>query len=66
MIGLGTRLRKLREEHKLSETEVADYIGITQSAYSRKESDQSEFKASELIKLAELYKLPIQIGRAHV
>jgi transcriptional regulator with XRE-family HTH domain len=57
---LGTKLRQLRNEHKLSQDEVAEYIGIAQSAYNRKESDQSQFKANELFKLAELYKVPIE------
>jgi len=60
MIGIGTKLRQLRDGQKLSQSEVANYIGITQSAYNRKESDQTEVKANELFKLAELYKIPIQ------
>ena len=57
---IGTKLRQLRDDHKLSQTEVADFIGITQSAYNRKESEQTEFKATEIFKLAELYKIPVQ------
>ena len=47
---IGTKLRQLRDDHKLSQTEVADFIGITQSAYNRKESEQTEFKATEIFK----------------
>lgn len=30
-----TKLKKLREEKKLSQKEIADILGITQQAYSR-------------------------------
>jgi transcriptional regulator with XRE-family HTH domain len=60
MIQLGTKLRQLREEHRLSQEEVATFLGITQSAYNKKESNQSEIKANEVFKIAELYKIAIQ------
>ena len=32
------RLRELREDHDLSQTDIANYLGCSQSVYSRYES----------------------------
>ena len=50
------RLRDLREDHDLSQQQVADYLGMKQSQYSRYERGHRGIPTDVLIKLAELYK----------
>ncbi|MCL2290014.1 MAG: helix-turn-helix domain-containing protein [Bacteroidetes bacterium] len=37
---LGTKLLKLRREANLSQAEIADFLGVSQNAYNRWESDK--------------------------
>ena len=53
----GTKLHKLREKSRVSQQEVADFIGVGQNTYSRWESDLSTFKIEYLPKLAEAFKV---------
>jgi len=53
----GTKLHKLREKSRLSQQEVADFIGVGQNTYSRWESDLSTFKIEYLPKLSEAFKV---------
>jgi len=53
----GTKLHKLRERNRLSQQEIADFIGVSQNTYSRWESDLSTFKIEYLPKLAEVFKV---------
>jgi len=53
----GTKLHKLREKSRLSQQEVADFIGVSQNTYIRWESDLSTFKIEYLPKLAEAFKV---------
>ncbi|WP_435354242.1 helix-turn-helix domain-containing protein [Emticicia sp. SJ17W-69] len=55
----GTKLRKIRLEKGLSQTAVANSIGLDQSTYSRIESDLSEPKAGVLMKIAKFYEVEI-------
>jgi len=50
------RLRDLREDNDLSQQQVADYLGMKQSQYSRYECGYRDIPTDMLIKLAELYK----------
>ena len=49
------RLRALREDHDLSQTDIADYLGCIQSVYSRYESGERILPVDVLIKLAKRY-----------
>ena len=49
------RLRELREDHDLSQTDIADYLGCSQSVYSRYESGERILPVDVLIKLAKYY-----------
>ena len=49
------RLRELREDHDLSQTDIADYLGCSQSVYSRYESGERILPVDVLIKLAKRY-----------
>lgn len=49
------RLRDLREDHDMKQSEVAEYLGIQQTVYSRYERGFQSIPVEHLIKLADLY-----------
>lgn len=51
------RLRALREDNDLTQTEVADYLGTSQTMYARYERRASELPIRHLIRLCALYNI---------
>ncbi len=51
------RLRALREDNDLTQTEVADYLGTSQTMYARYERRASELPIRHLIRLCTLYNI---------
>jgi len=49
---LGQKIKKLRELRNLTQTHMADELGLTQSAYSKLELGESEITFSRLEKIA--------------
>ena len=49
------RLRDLREDKDLTQTDVAEYLGIQQTVYSRYERGYQTIPVEHLIKLADFY-----------
>lgn len=49
------RLKDLREDHDLSQQQVADYLGMKQPQYSRYERGLRDLPTDVLIRLAKLY-----------
>lgn len=58
---LSKMLKELRKEHKLTQTEIAKKINISQRAYSFYENGEREPSIETLINIAELYQIPIDI-----
>ena len=50
------RIRDLREDHDLTQKEVAAYLRIKQNTYSQYENGQRQLPLECLIALAKLYK----------
>ena len=50
------RIRDLREDHNLTQAEVAKYLNIKQNTYSQYENGQRQLPLSCLIALAKFYK----------
>ena len=50
------RLKDLREDHDLSQQQIADYLGMKQPQYSRYERGLRDIPTDVLIRLAKLYK----------
>ena len=50
------RIKDLREDHDLTQTQVAEYLGMKQSQYSRYERGIRDIPTDILIRLAFLYK----------
>lgn len=49
------RLRDLREDHDLKQSDVAQYLGIVQTVYSRYERGFQTIPIEHLLRLADLY-----------
>lgn len=49
------RLRELRTDNDLSQEQIANYLGIKQTVYSRYETGKNDMKIEYLIKLANYY-----------
>lgn len=49
------RIKDLREENQLKQRQVADYLGISQQAYSYYELDKRELPSRHVVNLAKLY-----------
>lgn len=49
------RLKDLREDHDLSQRQVAEYLNMKQPQYSRYERGQRDIPTDVLIRLAKLY-----------
>ena len=52
---VGQRLKELRELHKFTQNQLADYLGFKQPQITKLENDNRTLKSSSLNKLCELY-----------
>ena len=59
------RIRDLREDHDLSQKEIADYLSCDQSLYSKYERGERDIPLSAVCKLADYYKTSVDylVGR---
>lgn len=53
------RLRDLREDHDLSQMQIANYLGIQQTVYSRYERGFQTIPLEHLIRLADYYNVSL-------
>ena len=53
------RLRDLREDHDLTQQQVADYLHCDQSLYSKYERGERAIPLAAMIALAKLYKTSV-------
>ena len=53
------RLRDLREDKDLNQTQVAKFLGMSQTGYSKYETGENDMPTSILIKLADFYDVSI-------
>lgn len=51
-----SRIRDLREDKDLNQTQMAKIIGMSQTGYSKYETGENDVPTSILIKLAEFHK----------
>ncbi|SFO16712.1 DNA-binding transcriptional regulator, XRE-family HTH domain [Algoriphagus ornithinivorans] len=56
---LGSHLKKIREEKKMSQQEVADLIGISQKTLSNMESGKTIPNIFQLVKIKEIYNVDL-------
>lgn len=56
---MGNRLRDLREDADLNQTQIANYLGMSQTGYSKYETEENDIPTQVLIRLADYYKTSI-------
>lgn len=56
---MSNRLRDLREDADLNQTQVAKYLGMSQTGYSKYETGENDIPTQVLIKLAGFYKTSV-------
>ncbi len=54
-----SRIRNLREDKDLSQTQMAKILGMSQTGYSKYETGENDIPTSILIKLAQFHKTSI-------
>jgi transcriptional regulator with XRE-family HTH domain len=59
VITVQNRLRDLREDADLNQTQVAKYLGMSQTGYSKYETGENDIPTQVLVKLAQYYKTSI-------
>ncbi len=55
MTKVHVKIKNLRDENHLKQRQVADYLGISQQAYSYYELDKRELPSRHVVRLAKLY-----------
>lgn len=53
------RIRDLREDADLSQTELAKKLGMSQTGYSKYETGENDIPTAILIKLSEIYNVSV-------
>lgn len=53
------RIRDLREDHDMNQTQVAKMLGMSQTGYSKYETGENDLPTAILIKLADFYNVSI-------
>ena len=53
------RLRDLRQDHDLTQKQVAKYLSMSQTGYSKYETGENDIPTHILISLSNLYKVSI-------
>ena len=62
------RIRELREDHDLTQREVAEMLGMSQTGYSKYETGENDLPTQVLIRLADFYHTSVDylLGRTDV
>lgn len=53
------RIRDLREDADLNQTQVAKYLGMSQTGYSKYETGENDIPTQVLIQLAQFYHVSV-------
>lgn len=54
-----TKIRDLREDRDLNQTQIAEMLGMSQTGYSKYETGENDVPTEVLIKLADFYGVSI-------
>ncbi|MCD8221681.1 MAG: helix-turn-helix domain-containing protein [Clostridiales bacterium] len=60
-----SNIRKLRKEHRLSQTELGEIIGVSQQIISRMERDRNRIEIDNLLSLADYFGVSTDYILAH-
>ena len=53
------RIRDLREDKNMNQTQIANYLGMSQTGYSKYETGENDIPTAILIKLSRFYNTSI-------
>jgi len=53
-------LKRLRDEHNLTQKEMAEILNISHYSYARKENGQTPFLDCEMFKIRKFFGMPIE------
>lgn len=56
-MNVAQRIRELREDKDINQTEIAKYLHTSQTVYSRYERDERDLPITHLYELCKLYKV---------
>ena len=56
VINMYERIRALREDSDLTQTQVAEYLGMSQTGYSKYETGENSIPVDVVVKLADFYR----------
>lgn len=61
------RIRDLREDHDLTQTQIAKILGMSQTGYSKYETGENDIPTAILIQLADYYQTSVDylLGRTN-
>ena len=61
------RIRDLREDHDLTQTQIAQILGMSQTGYSKYETGENDIPTAILLQLAEYYQTSVDylLGRTN-
>lgn len=61
------RIRDLREDHDLTQTQIAQILGMSQTGYFKYETGENDIPTAILIQLAEYYQTSVDylLGRTN-
>lgn len=62
------RIRDLREDRDLTQTQIAKYLGMSQTGYSKYETGENDIPTAILIKLSDYYDTSIDylLGQTNI
>ncbi len=62
------RIRDLREDKDMNQTQIANYLGMSQTGYSKYETGEHDIPTAILIKLADYYNVSVDylLGRTNI
>ena len=65
VIGMYPRIRDLREDRDMNQTQIAAILGMSQTGYSKYEIGRNDIPTDVLIKLADFYSVSVDylLGR---
>lgn len=59
-VKVGNKLIAEREDRKLTQTEMANLLGLSQSAYSRLERNETSLEIEQIVNIAKILQVPVQ------
>ena len=62
-----SRIRDLREDRDLNQTKIAEFLGMSQTGYSKYETGENDVPTAILLKLADYYDVSVDyiLGRTN-